>query len=97
MPLRRTCAAAAALAFVLIVTGITVSVWNQSLRHRVAERQQIINAGLTYSQIYIRLANSLGAVAMRGNDEKVQRLLAEHGITMKSEQATPAQAPAGSR
>jgi len=87
--LTRICSAAAALTLVAIVVTVALSIWNQSLRQRVNERQQTINQGLAFSQVNTQLANSLVAVAARDNDEKIRKLLADNGITMKTEQAPP--------
>lgn len=86
--LTRICNVAAAITLVCITIAIALSIANQSLRQQVAERQQIINQGLAFGQINTRLANSLAAIATRDNDEKIKKLLADHGITMRTDQPT---------
>jgi len=87
--LPRLCAAAAALALICVVAAIALSLANQSLRQQVAERQRVINQGSTLSQVNLRLANSLAAVALRDGDDRLKKLLADFGIAMKPDQATP--------
>jgi hypothetical protein len=93
--LTRVCTTTAALALICVAISIGISISNQSLRQQVNERQQLINQGQAYNQINTRLANALALVANRDNDEKIKKLLADNGITIKADQSS--QPPAASK
>jgi len=99
MVLIRTCIVLSAAALVVVLIGIGISLSNQSLRRQVNDRQQIINQGLTFSEINIRLANALATLAIRDHDDKARRVLSEHGVTLNPNwpPPIPAEVSGGSR
>lgn len=100
MPYSRIFMAAAGVALVITIIAVGISIGNQSLRREAALRQQAINQGVVWSQINMRLANSLGVIAAREHDERIRKLLEEHGIAVHagsgptSGPAAPAPVPA---
>jgi len=88
----RVCSGAAGVSLVCIVATVALAISNHSLRQQASERQQVINQGLTLSQVNTRLVNALATFAVKNNDEQIKKLLTDHGITLRSESPTP-QAP----
>jgi hypothetical protein len=88
----RICSGAAGISLACIVAAIALTITNKSLRQQASERQQSINQGLTSSQVYSRLVNSIATAAVKNNDDQLKQLLTDHGIILRSEaqQAPPA-------
>ena len=96
MPFSRVCAAAAGLTLVVTIVAIGITTANRSLNREVQARQQFINQGVLWGQVNLRLANSLALAAEREHDERIRKLLEEHGITIRVKSLPAAPAPAAS-
>lgn len=84
MPFFRIFAAAAGLALAMTIVAVGISVANRSLAREAAERQHFINQSIMWSEINLRLVNSLAAAAARDNDARIKTLLEEHGIAPRA-------------
>ena len=80
--MKRLLLAIVVLDLVLVLAGLVLSLYNQGLRREVAQRQQTINQGLTYSQINQYLVNALTGLAVRNGDERVRALLSKNGVNI---------------
>jgi hypothetical protein len=70
-----------ALLLLAVCLMVVLSYSNEELRDKVSDRQQIINQGLQLSQTYNRMVMSLAIVAARDNDERLQALLSQRGVS----------------
>ncbi len=77
------------LDLVLVLAGLGLSLYNQGLRREVAQRQQTINQGLTYSQINHYLVNALTVLAVKSGDDSVRALLAKNGVNIAVNPPSP--------
>jgi hypothetical protein len=84
VPFSRICAAAAGLALALTIVAVGISAANRSLTREAAAGERVINQGILWSEIRLRLANSLAIAAARDNDARIKKLLAEHGIALRA-------------
>jgi hypothetical protein len=82
VPFSRICAAAAGLALALTIMAVGISAANRSLTRKAAARQRIINQAAMWSEINVRLANSLAAVVARDNDARIRKLLEDRSIAL---------------
>lgn len=79
-----------ALALLFVVANALLVSGSRDLQAEINQRQQQINAGMTFAQIYQSLGSSLGAVATAGKDEEIRKMLVAQGIQLPAEQKTNA-------
>jgi predicted Holliday junction resolvase-like endonuclease len=80
-----------ALVLVLVVVNILIALGNQSIQAEVAERQQEITQTIQLETLNRQLITVLANMAIKTNDERLKKLLAETGINLD---AAPEGAPA---
>lgn len=81
-----------ALALVLVLVNIFISIGNQSIQGEVSERQQIIAQTMQLEALNRQLINVLANLALKTNDEPLMGVLAAAGINL---QAGPQNTPPG--
>lgn len=81
-----------ALALVLVLVNIFISIGNQSIQSEVSERQQIIAQTMQLEALNRQLINVLANLALKTNDEPLMGVLAAAGINL---QAGPQNTPPG--
>ena len=79
------------LILLLVVLNILIAMGNQSIQAEVAERQQDIAQTIQLETLNRQLITVLANMALKTNDERLKKLLAETGINLD---AAPAGAPA---
>ena len=80
-----------ALVLVLVIVNILIALGNQSIQAEVAERQQEITQTIQLETLNRQLITVLADMAIKTNDERLKKLLAETGINLD---AAPEGAPA---
>jgi predicted Holliday junction resolvase-like endonuclease len=80
-----------ALVLVLVIVNILITLGNQSIQAEVAERQQEIAQTIQLETLNRQLITVLANMAIKTNDERLKKLLAETGINLD---AAPENAPA---
>lgn len=83
--------AGSALILLLVIANILISLGNQSIQTEVAERQQEIAQTIQLEALNRQLITVLANMALKTNDERLKKLLAETGISLD---AAPESAPA---
>ena len=79
------------LVLLLVVVNIFVALGNQSIQSEVAERQQMIAHTIQLENLNRQLINVLANLALKTNDEKLKKVLAEGGINLSAaDEAAPA-------
>lgn len=81
-------AVCAASLFLVIGNALLVN-GNKALQRDINVRQQQINAGQTFGQIYQGLVQALADFAVNQNDADVRNILAEEGIKFPESTAAP--------
>jgi predicted Holliday junction resolvase-like endonuclease len=79
------------LILLLVVMNILIAMGNQSIQAEVAERQQDIAQTIQLETLNRQLITVLANMALKTNDERLKKLLAETGINLD---AAPQGAPA---
>jgi predicted Holliday junction resolvase-like endonuclease len=79
------------LILLLVVLNILIAMGNQSIQAEVAERQQDIAQTIQLETLNRQLITVLANMALKTNDERLKKLLAETGINLD---AAPEGAPA---
>jgi hypothetical protein len=79
------------LILLLVVVNILIGMGNQSIQTEVAERQQDIAQTIQLETLNRQLITVLANMALKTNDERLKKLLAETGINLD---AAPEGAPA---
>ena len=80
-----------ALILVLVIVNILIGMGNQSIQTVVGERQQDIAQTIQLETLNRQLITVLANMALKTNDERLKKLLAETGINLD---AAPEGAPA---
>jgi predicted Holliday junction resolvase-like endonuclease len=80
-----------ALILLLVIVNILIGMGNQSIQTEVAERQQDIAQTIQLETLNRQLITVLANMALKTNDERLKKLLAETGINLD---AAPEGAPA---
>ncbi len=75
----------AALLLVLVVAAIGLSLWNQSLRVEVSQRQQFISQSFQLEGLHREIVTALANIALKTNDPQLKSLLASQGINLNPE------------
>ena len=70
------------LILVLVVANILIALGNQSIQTEVAERQQEIGQTIQLETLHRQLITVLANMALKTNDERLKKLLAESGINL---------------
>jgi ABC-type enterochelin transport system permease subunit len=83
--------ACSSLLLLLVIVNILIGMGNQSIQAEVAERQQEIAQTIQLEQLNRQLITVLANMALKTNDERLKKLLAETGINLD---AAPPTAPA---
>ena len=83
--------AGSALILLLVIANILISLGNHSIQTEVAERQQEIAQTIQLEALNRQLITVLPNMALKTNDERLKKLLAETGINLD---AAPESAPA---
>jgi predicted Holliday junction resolvase-like endonuclease len=81
----------AGLILLLVIVNILIGMGNQSIQTEVAERQQDIAQTIQLETLNRQLITVLANMALKTNDERLKKLLAETGINLD---AAPDGAPA---
>jgi predicted Holliday junction resolvase-like endonuclease len=81
----------AGLILLLVIVNILIGMGNQSIQTEVAERQQDISQTIQLETLNRQLITVLANMALKTNDERLKKLLAETGINLD---AAPEGAPA---
>ena len=79
------------LILLLVIGNILIAMGNQSIQTEVAERQQDIAQTIQLETLNRQLITVLANMALKTNDERLKKLLAETGINLD---AAPEGAPA---
>jgi hypothetical protein len=67
----------------------------QLQQQQLQTQQQNINAGTQLAQqVGPAVLRDLGSLALQNKNERIKKLLAKYGVTLKENEATPAPAPA---
>ena len=70
------------LIVVLVIVNIFIGLGNQSIQAEVAERQQEIAQTIQLETLNRQLITVLANMALKTNDERLKKLLAETGINL---------------
>ena len=81
----------AALILLLVIVNILIALGNQSIQNEVAERQQEIAQTIQLEALNRQLITVLANMALKTNDDRLKKLLAETGISLDT---APETAPA---
>ncbi|HMA80797.1 MAG TPA: hypothetical protein VKR81_07895 [Candidatus Binatia bacterium] len=71
-----------ALILILVLVNVVVSLGNQSIETEVGERQQEIAQTIQLEALNRQLVTVLANMALKTNDERLKKLLAESGINL---------------
>lgn len=71
-----------ALILILVLVNVVVSLGNQSIQTEVGERQQEIAQTIQLEALNRQLVTVLANMALKTNDERLKKLLAESGINL---------------
>lgn len=74
--------ALSALVLLLVLVNILIALGNQSIQAEVAERQQEIAQTIQLETLHRQLITVLANMALKTNDERLKKLLAESGINL---------------
>lgn len=74
--------AGSALILLLVIVNIVIALGNQSIQTEVAERQQEIAQTIQLETLNRQLIAVLANMALKTNDERLKKLLAETGINL---------------
>lgn len=88
-----TLLAGAALA--ATVTAIFVQSGNRELQRDVARRQQEVNQALQLQPLNNQLVQTMAVMSVQRGDAQLQKVLADHGITVQANPAGTAPAAPG--
>lgn len=72
--------AGSALLLLLVIVNVLIALGNQSMQTEVAERQQEIAQTIQLETLNRQLITVLANMALKTNDERLKKLLAETGI-----------------
>lgn len=86
--------AGGALALLLVIANVGLSINNREARAEVDARQQYINDTVQLSRLNNQIVQALANLAVQTGDESITRLLADNGITISTEPVDENQAPA---
>jgi hypothetical protein len=78
------------VAFLLSLVNVTLINNNRRLNMEIGQRQQQINASMTFNQINQSLVQALAAAAVNDKDKKITDLLTSQGITVSAKPAAAA-------
>jgi hypothetical protein len=79
------------LILLLVVLNILIAMGNQSIQAEVAERQQDIAQTIQLETLNRQLITVLANMALKTNDARLKKLLAENGINLDAApEGTPA-------
>jgi len=81
----------AAMILLLVIVNILIALGNQSIQNEVAERQQEIAQTIQLEALNRQLITVLANMALKTNDDRLKKLLAETGISLDT---APETAPA---
>jgi len=82
--------AGSVLILLLVMINILIALGNQSIQAEVAERQQEIAQTIQLETLNRQLITVLANMALKTNDERLKKLLAETGVNLD---AAPESAP----
>jgi rRNA-processing protein FCF1 len=74
--------ACSGLILLLVIVNILIGLGNQSIQAEVAERQQEIAQTIQLEALNRQLITVLANMALKTNDERLKKLLAEAGINL---------------
>lgn len=74
--------AGSALLLLLVIVNLLIALGNQSMQTEVAERQQEIAQTLQLEALNRQLITVLANMALKTNDERLKKLLAETGVNL---------------
>ena len=74
--------AGSVLILLLVMINILIALGNQSIQAEVAERQQEIAQTIQLETLNRQLITVLANMALKTNDERLKKLLAETGINL---------------
>jgi len=74
--------AGSALVLFLVIVNVLISLGNQSIQAELAERQQEIAQTIQLETLNRQLITVLANMALKTNDERLKKLLAETGINL---------------
>lgn len=74
--------AGSALLLLLVIVNVLIALGNQSMQTEVAERQQEIAQTIQLEALNRQLITVLANMALKTNDERLKKLLAETGINL---------------
>ena len=74
--------AASALVLFLVIVNVLILLGNQSIQAEVAERQQEIAQTIQLETLNRQLITVLANMALKTNDERLKKILAETGINL---------------
>jgi hypothetical protein len=72
----------AGLILLLVLVNIVIALGNQSIQAEVSERQQEIAQTIQLESLNRQLITVLANMALKTNDERLKKLLAESGINL---------------
>jgi len=81
--------ACSSLLLLLVIVNILIGLGNQSIQAEVAERQQEIAQTIQLEQLNRQLITVLANMALKTNDERLKKLLAETGINLDAAPGSP--------
>ena len=82
----------AAMILLLVIVNILIALGNQSIQNEVAERQQEIAQTIQLEALNRQLITVLANMALKTNDDRLKKLLAETGISLDAApETTPAE------
>jgi len=74
--------AGSALILFLVIVNVLISLGNQSIQAELAERQQEIAQTIQLETLNRQLITVLANMALKTNDERLKKILAETGINL---------------
>ena len=77
-----------ALALLLLITNIFLSLGNREVQEQVVARQQGINQGVQISRLNSQVIRALATLSARTDDIELKALLSTHGVTFKVDPTT---------
>jgi hypothetical protein len=78
------------LILLLVILNILIAMGNQSLQAELAERQQDIAQTIQLETLNRQLITVLANMALKTNDERLKKVLAESGINLDGAPQQPA-------
>ncbi len=77
-----------AVILLLVLVNILVSLGNHSIQTEVGERQQVIAQTIQLETLNRQLITVLASMALKTNDERLKKVLAESGVNLDAAPGT---------